>query len=53
MLGVTNARVYISGDNLFTFRGDKRMKDFDPEVASGRGYSLGIKNYTAGLSFSF
>ena len=53
MLGVTNARVYISGDNLFTFRADKRMKDFDPEVASGRGYSLGIKNYTAGLSFSF
>ena len=53
LLGVTNARVYLSGDNLFTFRGDKRMKDFDPEVASGRGYSIGMKSYTAGLSFSF
>lgn len=53
LLGVSNARVYISGDNLFTFRGDKRMKDFDPEVANGRGYSLVLKSYTAGLSFSF
>ena len=53
MLGVTNARVYISGDNLFTFRADKRMKDFDPEVASGRGYSLGIKKLYCRLSFSF
>jgi tonB-dependent receptor plug len=53
ILGVTNARVYISGDNLFTFRGDKRMKDFDPEVANGRGYSFVLKSYTAGLSFSF
>ena len=53
ILGVTNARVYLSGENLFTFRGDKRMKDFDPEVASGRGYSLVLKSYIAGLSFSF
>ena len=52
-IGVTNARVFFSGDNLFTFRGDKRMKDFDPEVATSRGYSIVLKSYTAGLSFTF
>jgi tonB-linked outer membrane protein, susC/ragA family len=52
-IGVTNARVFFSGDNLFTFRGDKRMKDFDPEVATARGYSIVLKSCTAGLSFTF
>lgn len=48
-----NVRVYISGDNLFTFRGDNRMKDFDPEAATGRGYQIGMKTFTAGLSVTF
>ncbi|MFK8296984.1 SusC/RagA family TonB-linked outer membrane protein [Capnocytophaga cynodegmi] len=52
-LGMDNIRVFFSGDNLFTFRGDKRMKDFDPEVATGRGYSIALKGYVAGISFSF
>lgn len=52
-IGLTNARIFLSADNAFTIRGDKRMKDFDPEVASGRGYSIALKSYTAGLSFSF
>lgn len=45
-----SARIYLSGDNLFTFRGDKRMKDFDPEAATGRGYQIGLKAFTVGLS---
>ncbi|GJM49270.1 SusC/RagA family TonB-linked outer membrane protein [Capnocytophaga catalasegens] len=52
-IGLTNARIFLSADNIFTIRGDKRMKDFDPEVASGRGYSLGLKSYTAGITFTF
>ncbi|GIM61926.1 SusC/RagA family TonB-linked outer membrane protein [Capnocytophaga canis] len=52
-IGFTSLRIFFSTDNPFTIRGDKRMKDFDPEVASGRGYSVALKSYTAGLSLSF
>lgn len=52
-LNLVSARVYVAGDNLFTLRGDKRMKDFDPEIASGRGYSIGLKTITAGVSITF
>lgn len=52
-LYLKNARLFVSGDNLFTLRGDKRMKDFDPEIASGRGYAIGTKTFTAGISLTF
>lgn len=52
-IGLSSLRIFLSADNAFTIRGDKRMKDFDPEVASGRGYSIGLKSYTAGISLSF
>ena len=50
---LTGARVYLTGENLFTLRGDKRMKDFDPETVGGRGYNIGTKTITAGLSIHF
>lgn len=52
-VGLTGARLYITGENLITLRGDKRMKDFDPETAGGRGYNMGTKTITAGLSINF
>ncbi len=52
-LSVSSARVYVSGDNLFTIRADHRMKDFDPEIASARGYQIGLKALTFGVSLEF
>lgn len=52
-LGLTGARVYFTAENLVTIRGDKRMKDFDPETAGGRGYHMGTKTLTGGLSINF
>ena len=52
-IGLNTARIYVSGDNLLTIRGDKRMKDFDPERSSGRSTQLGTKTYTVGLSLTF
>lgn len=52
-IGLEKLRVFVAGDNLFTIRGDKRMKDFDPERSSGRGAQLNMKTYTAGVSVTF
>ncbi|HKK64031.1 MAG TPA: SusC/RagA family TonB-linked outer membrane protein, partial [Bacteroidales bacterium] len=52
-IGLEKVRVYVSGDNMFTLRGDRRMEDFDPERASGRGAQLNMKTYTAGVSVTF
>lgn len=48
------AKVFVTGENLFTIRADKQMKDFDPEAATGRGLgSLGIKSIALGLNVNF
>ena len=52
-IGLDKVRVYVSTDNPFTIRGDKRMKDFDPERSSGRGAQLGMKTFTSGISVTF
>lgn len=52
-VGLNAARIYMSGDNLFTFTSDKRMKDFDPEAATARGYAIGVKTITAGVTVTF
>ncbi|WP_430815306.1 TonB-dependent receptor [Carboxylicivirga sp. RSCT41] len=52
-IGLEKVRVFVSGDNMFTIRGDKRMEDFDPERSSGRGAQLGMKTYTGGVSVTF
>lgn len=52
-LGMTNLRVYGSANNPFTFMADKRLKDFDPEMASGRAGYPGMKTWSIGLSAAF
>lgn len=48
------AKVFLSGENLFTIRQDKKMKDFDPESSSGRGLgALGVKSIALGLNVNF
>ncbi|MBS2213817.1 TonB-dependent receptor [Carboxylicivirga mesophila] len=51
--GIEDLRFYVSADNAFTIRGDKRMKDFEVERSSGRSAQLGTITYTAGVSFAF
>lgn len=46
-------RFYLSGTNLITFRADKRLKDFDPEMASVRGTYPNMKNISFGVNLSF
>lgn len=52
--GLSSLKVYVTAENLFTIRGDKRMKDFDPESPSGRGLgALGTKSVAVGVNVSF
>ncbi|MBB2149868.1 SusC/RagA family TonB-linked outer membrane protein [Pedobacter gandavensis] len=52
-VGMSNLRIYGSANNPFTFMADKRLKDFDPEMASGRAGYPGIKTWSIGLSAAF
>lgn len=52
-LGCEKVRFYLSGTNLFTIRADKRLKDFDPEMASTRGTYPNMKNISFGVNLSF
>lgn len=48
---LNRARIFLTGENLFTIRGDKKMRDFDPESPTGRGLgSLGIKSIAIGVN---
>lgn len=51
--GLQGLKVYLTGENLFTIRADKRMKDFDPEASSGVIYNLGTKSVAFGVNLSF
>lgn len=49
-----SAKIFFTAENPFTIRADKRMKDFDPEAASGRGVgALGIRTFAFGVNVSF
>lgn len=53
-IGLTSAKVFLTGENLFTFRGDNVMKDFDPESVSGRSVSaFGEKSIAFGINVEF
>ena len=53
-IGLTSAKVFVTGENLFTMRGDNVMKDFDPETVSGRSVSaFGEKSVAFGLNVEF
>ena len=47
---IQRLRIYFSSNNPFTIRGDKRMKDFDPEMASQRASYPQLKTYSFGLN---
>lgn len=51
--GLSSLKMYVTGENLFTLRADKKMEDFDPESSSGVIYSLGTKSVAFGLNVSF
>ncbi|MEJ5960943.1 SusC/RagA family TonB-linked outer membrane protein [Pedobacter immunditicola] len=50
---VSNLRFYVSSNNLFTVRADKRMKDFDPEMASTRASYPQMKSFSFGVNLTF
>lgn len=52
-IGLDKLRIYMSANNLFTIRADKRMKDFDPEMASARGTYPNLKVVSFGLNITF
>lgn len=53
-VGMQSARIYVSGNNLFTITD---WDGWDPEAGQGLSYSIGgyptMKNYTVGLNLSF
>lgn len=52
--GLSSLKFFLTGENLFTLRADKIMKDFDPESSTGRGISaLGTKSIAFGVNLSF
>lgn len=52
-LGINKFRIYLTANNLITFRGDKRMKDFDPEMASSRATYPQLKTVSFGVNVNF
>jgi hypothetical protein len=52
--GLSSLKFFLTGENLFTFRADKDMKDFDPEASTGRGMNaFGTKSVAFGVNVSF
>ena len=52
-LGMSGLRLFASSNNPFTFMADKRLADYDPETASGRGGYPGVKTYSIGVTARF
>jgi hypothetical protein len=48
--GIDNLRIYLSGQNLFTFSGLLKNYNLDPERISG--YPT-VKSYNVGVSITF
>ncbi|WP_199138597.1 SusC/RagA family TonB-linked outer membrane protein [Pedobacter sp. ASV12] len=51
-LKIGGLRVYASSNNPFTIRGDKRLKDFDPEAPSSRASYPSLKTYSFGINLT-
>ncbi|MGL4520577.1 MAG: SusC/RagA family TonB-linked outer membrane protein [Phocaeicola sp.] len=49
-IGLSNLRLYITGENLFTFRAENKITDFDPEAASGVIGNYGVKTVAFGIN---
>ena len=50
-IGVASAKLFLSGENLFTFTG---LEDIDPEEGNERGWSYSnVKKFSIGMRLSF
>ncbi|WP_428400355.1 SusC/RagA family TonB-linked outer membrane protein [Niabella insulamsoli] len=49
---IKGLRIYLSSNNPFTIRGDKKMRDFDPESASTRAAYPQLKSYSFGINLT-
>jgi TonB-linked SusC/RagA family outer membrane protein len=52
-IGASTVKIYFTTNNLFTIRGDKRMKDFDPEAPTGGASYPQLKTNSLGVNFTF
>lgn len=52
-IGVSSMKFYVTGENLLTIRGDKKVKDFDPETRGSVVQTLGTKSVAFGVNVSF
>ncbi|WP_336704018.1 SusC/RagA family TonB-linked outer membrane protein [Chryseobacterium indologenes] len=52
-IGLKKFRIYTNLENYFTLRGDKRVKDFDPEMASARATYPNLKTVSFGINATF
>jgi len=52
-LNISSMKLFLTGENLLTFRADKKMKDFDPETAGSVVSALGAKSMALGINISF
>jgi len=52
-IGLKKFRIYANLENYFTLRGDKRMKDFDPEMPSARSTYPYLKTISFGINTTF
>lgn len=53
-IGLSALKFFLTAENLFTFREDHKMKDFDPESVSGRSVgAFGTKSVALGFNLSF
>ena len=50
--GISKLRLFVNLDNMFTFRADQKMKDFDPETVGGGTIGLGTKIYSFGINLN-
>jgi TonB-linked SusC/RagA family outer membrane protein len=51
-LRIERVRLYVSSNNPFTIKAEKRLKDFDPEMASTRASYPQLKTFSVGLNVS-
>jgi len=52
-INLSSMKFYVTGENLFTIRGDKDVKDFDPETRGSVIQTLGTKSVAFGVNVSF
>lgn len=51
--GISNLKIFLTGENLATASADKIMKDIDPEHTAGYYSALGTKTYAIGVNITF